>query len=99
MGGWGFGMGGGRLGFGGIGLTNGRGIGRVLREGHENERGWGIERRALGFEKSQLVEVAVEGAVVGVHTALEAAQLAAGVDVGLARDAIFPRVCAGGDLG
>jgi len=105
LGGWG--RGGGRDIDGGLrrwrrraGFGNG-GFGRLrLRLGRDqDERGRDLERRALGFEQSQLVEVAMESAVVGIHAALEAAQLAAGVGVSLADGGLIGEVGAGGDLG
>jgi len=67
--------------------------------GNQDERRRGFEGGTLGFEQSQLVEVAMESAVVGVHAALEAAQLAAGLGVRLADGGVIGEVGAGGDFG
>jgi len=67
--------------------------------GNQDGRGRGLERGTLGLEQSQLVEVAMESAVVDVHAALEATQFAAGVGVSLADGGVIGEVGAGGDLG
>jgi hypothetical protein len=51
------------------------------------------------LEQTQLVEVAMEGAVVGVHAALEAAQLGTGLGVRLADGGVIAGVGASGDFG
>jgi len=51
------------------------------------------------LEQAQRVEVAMEIAVGGVHAALEAAQLGAGIGVGLADDGGVGEIGAIGDLG
>jgi len=65
----------------------------------QDERGWEFDGGTLGDEQTQLVEVAMEGAVGGVHAALEAAQLSAGIGVRLADDGIVVEVGAVGDFG
>jgi len=92
---------GGGLGFvGGLGRWGGRVGGRRLRlRGDQDERGRRIEGGTLGFEQTQLVEVAMESAVGGVHAALETAQLAAGIDVGLADDGVIVEVSTFGEVG
>jgi hypothetical protein len=73
-------------GFGGLRLRLGR---------NQDERGRRLEGGTLGFEQTRLVEVAMEGAVVGVHAALEVAQLATGLGVGLADGGVIIGVGAG----
>jgi len=84
-----------RAGFG----SGGFGRRRLRLRGDEDERERRIEGGTLGYEQAKLVEVAMEGAVGGVHAALEAAQLAAGIDVGLADDGVIVEVGTVGDFG
>jgi len=66
--------------------------------GNQGERGRSFEGGTLGLEQTQLVEVAMEGAVVGVHAALEAAQFGTGRGVRLADGGVIG-AGAGGDFG
>jgi len=66
--------------------------------GDQDEWGRGLEGWTLSYEQPQLVEVAMESTVIGVHAALEAAQLGAGIDVRLADDGVVVEVSAVGDF-